>query len=499
MKLTKEQTDIINSSGSICINAVAGSGKTTTLIEYAKARDRNYRILYIAFNKSVRQEAIKKFREEGLGNVTVETAHSLAYRHIVKGSNFKVNPIGYRTYEIASLLGLRIPGEKHGELIAANHISKFITYFCNSASEKVSLLNYCEVVCEPEANDFAKKHYDYIETQTRILLAKMNSAEIGIIHDFYLKKFQLSKPQLNYDYILFDEGQDVVAVTLEIFKLINANQKLILGDKYQNIYSFMNTVNAFEELDNLNTLKLTKSFRCNPYIADIVENYGKTYLDTDFAYKGNEVIQPEDTFKVAYVTRTNAMLIERMHNLLSEGQTFTLTRNVNEIFALPMALLNAATGKPVYDKRYKYLEKEYKNFSKVRSNYRNFYEYISIITEDPLLDSVTRTLMSFFNKRINIYDLKQKVQEIRKPNPNVVLTTAHAFKGLEMDSVFIEDDLNNSVNRTIQRMQELSPTVSDTSMIDTRQYLSKEQKEDLNTYYVALSRAKTIITNVGHY
>ena len=37
------------------------------------------------------------------------------------------------------------------------------------------------------------------------------------------------------------------------------------------------------------------------------------------------------------------------------------------------------------------------------------------------------------------------------------------------------------------------------SMIDTRQYLSKEQKEDLNTYYVALSRAKTIITNVGHY
>ena len=146
-----------------------------------------------------------------------------------------------------------------------------------------------------------------------------------------------------------------------------------------------------------------------------------------------------------------------------------------------------------------YLEKEYRNFNEVRSSYRNFYEYISIITEDPLLDSVTRTLMSFFNKRINIYDLKQKVQEIRKPNPNVVLTTAHAFKGLEMDSVFIEDDLNNSVNRTIQRMQELIPTVSATSMIDTRQHLSKEQKEDLNTYYVALSRAKTIITNVGHY
>ena len=38
MELTKEQYDIINSKGDIKINAVAGSGKTTTIIEYAKAR-----------------------------------------------------------------------------------------------------------------------------------------------------------------------------------------------------------------------------------------------------------------------------------------------------------------------------------------------------------------------------------------------------------------------------------------------------------------------------
>ena len=37
MKLTKEQEEIINSSElSFKINAVAGSGKTTTLLEYAK-------------------------------------------------------------------------------------------------------------------------------------------------------------------------------------------------------------------------------------------------------------------------------------------------------------------------------------------------------------------------------------------------------------------------------------------------------------------------------
>ena len=210
-------------------------------------------------------------------------------------------------------------------------------------------------------------------------------------------------------------------------------------------------------------------------------------------FKGNEDIEQESQFKVAYITRTNAMLIERMFHLMNEGQSFTLTRNPNEIFALPIAMLNAANGKEVYDKKYKFLEKEYKNFDKVRRSYRSFYEYINSIMEDPLIEMVTKVLGNFANKRINIYNVKAKVLAL-KPNPNIVLTTAHAFKGLEMDNVYIEEDLNSSVNRTIQRMKDLSTIVDG----NPRLYLSKEQKEDLNTYYVALSRAKTNITNVKY-
>ena len=83
MQLTPEQQLIINSTGNIKINAVAGSGKTTTIVEYAKSRPKNSKILYLAFNKSVKLEAIKKFESQGLKNVKVETAHSLAYKHII--------------------------------------------------------------------------------------------------------------------------------------------------------------------------------------------------------------------------------------------------------------------------------------------------------------------------------------------------------------------------------------------------------------------------------
>src|SRR4029079_4688219 len=112
MNLTSEQSGIIRSDGHIRINAVAGSGKTTTIIEYAKARPASCKILYLAFNRSVRIEAAKKFSAQHLGHVHVETAHSLAYRHVVTKSNYRVKAAGYKMNEIAELLHLQSHGEK---------------------------------------------------------------------------------------------------------------------------------------------------------------------------------------------------------------------------------------------------------------------------------------------------------------------------------------------------------------------------------------------------
>ena len=54
MKYTLQQQSILASEGNIKINAVAGSGKTTTMIEYAKTKPPKSKILYLAFNKSVK-------------------------------------------------------------------------------------------------------------------------------------------------------------------------------------------------------------------------------------------------------------------------------------------------------------------------------------------------------------------------------------------------------------------------------------------------------------
>jgi hypothetical protein len=101
--LTDQQLAIIHSQGNLTINAVAGSGKTTTVIEYAASRPGNTRILYLAFNRSVKLEAARKFSARGLTNVKVETAHSLAYKYIVFKHDYKVKAQGYKTSEIVEL------------------------------------------------------------------------------------------------------------------------------------------------------------------------------------------------------------------------------------------------------------------------------------------------------------------------------------------------------------------------------------------------------------
>src|SRR5690349_5530116 len=95
LALTAEQQAILASTGNIKINAVAGSGKTTTIIQYAASRPKGSKMLYLAFNKSVRMEAKKRFRELGLNNVQVETAHSLAFKHVVPTNGYTVAQKSY--------------------------------------------------------------------------------------------------------------------------------------------------------------------------------------------------------------------------------------------------------------------------------------------------------------------------------------------------------------------------------------------------------------------
>ncbi|HMQ67828.1 MAG TPA: 3'-5' exonuclease [Ignavibacteria bacterium] len=482
MELTDEQDEIINSSGNIKINAVAGSGKTTTIIEYAKARPKNSRILYLAFNKSVKNEAIKKFADKGLDNVSVETAHSLAYRNIVYGSKYTLRSFGYKSHEIAEMLKLRGLGEKHGEHIVASHISKFISYFCNSDRQKVSDLDYCDIVSDPLAQMFVSKHYEYIENQTRLFLAKMNRGEIEITHDFYLKKFQLSEPVLNYDYILFDEGQDASAAMLDIFFKQNA-VKVIVGDTHQQIYGWRFAVNSLEKAD-FKTYRLTRSFRFGQDIADLAMKVLKMKeIISEYSpipITGNNI---SSSLKIsAILGRTNLGLLLRAIEFVNEKKNLKslyFEGNINSYtYADEGASLYDVLN--LYNGRHKMIRDKLVKQMKDLKELQSFIEKTGD-TQFSMLVDIVKKYGNDIPKIIRLIKDKH-VENDEKDKAEIIFSTVHRCKGMEYDVVEIINDFITEEKLEKQAEDGKSDELSIAKL-----------NEEINLLYVAVTRTKNIV------
>ena len=477
MYLTDEQNTIINSTGNIKINAVAGSGKTTTIIEYAKARPKTSLILYLAFNRSVRLEAAKKFYDRGLNQVKVETAHSLAYKHIVIKYGYKVHAQQFTTDEIVQILNLPWQGERLMEYVLANHINKFLSYFCNSDKETIADLNYIDTVSDVKARRFVSNYYQYIESKTQALYKAMESGAIEISHDFYLKKFQLSGARLDYDYILFDEGQDASPAMLDVFFKQQA-VKVIVGDTNQQIYGWRYAVNSLEKAD-FKTCNLSTSFRFGQDIADLAMNIikwkrhiYKEFLDPLIKGVGeaNSTVRSK-----AVLARTNLGLLLKATKYLTEkkelGQIY-FEGNINSY--------TYAAGTSLYDVLNLYRGKKRlikNNLIKRMKDVEELEEYIEK-TEDLQLGMIVEIVKKYGDEiPVIIKTLKEKhINSDEKERADIIFSTVHRCKGLEYDAIQIVDDF-------ISEKDLASRDVSDASKLN----------EEINLLYVAVTRTKNML------
>jgi len=478
MQLTSEQMAVIETDGNLVINAVAGSGKTTTLIEYAKSRPAQSKILYLAFNKTVKTEALQKFEAAGLKNVKVETAHSLAFDYIVKFSPYKVVQ-GYSSYEWCDTLGVRT-GDRHTDFIIASHVGKFISYFCNSGVAKVQELNYEEVVADAKAKTFVSNFYKLIEQYTREALSKMDKGDIAVTHDFYLKKFQLSQPELPYDYILFDEGQDASAAMLSVFLKQKAT-KIIVGDVHQQIYGWRYAINSLQQVD-FPVYNLSSSFRFDDEIGLIANKI--------IAWK--KQLQLKDTVKItgagqlsgniktkATLGRTNLGLLL---NAISQWQRGDIKNvyfegNIN-------SYTFADEGASLYDILNLYNGKADKIKDKLIGSMKTMKELEDYIqkTEDNSLGMIVEVVKEFGNRLPSLIAELKNNHTKQKEDAEMIFSTVHRCKGMEYDEVTLLNDFINEAKLQKQIEQYGGEKMNDSG----RNRLA----EEINVLYVAATRAK---------
>lgn len=477
MKLTPEQEQIVQCSTDVKVNAVAGSGKTTTIIEYAKRKQSLGSMLYIAFNKSVRMEAEQKFARAGLQNVRVETAHSLAFKSVVVGSGYRLR-FSYQTHEVVRILGLDRQGELLHAMGVANHVIRFVAYFCNSHSRKVQELNYADTVHEEVAMQFVLTNYTKIEYNTRLFLAKMDSGEIEITHDFYLKKYQLSNPTLSHRFILFDEGQDASAAMLDVFLKQRAT-KLIVGDTHQQIYGWRYAVNSLESVD-FRSLNLSSSFRFNGDVACLAQNIlqMKSAMNPSFVPPFiNGLGNAAGAIKShAFVARTNISLLDKAIELVVDK------RKVGKLYfeGNISSYTYGDEGTSLLD--IIYLQRGVKD--KVRdgllSSFKDIYEFEEYVeeTEDVQLKSMLEMVKKYGHELPALINRIKSchVEDGKKEEADIIFSTVHRCKGMEYDEVTLASDFQTEDK--LRREYAINPHGADSL------------NEEVNLLYVAATRAK---------
>jgi F-box protein 18 (helicase) len=481
MQFTDEQEAVLASSGDIKINAVAGSGKTSVLIEYAKRRSKSCRMLYLAFNRSVRLEAQHRFELENVGNVDVQTAHSLAFRRVVIPGGYKIAQ-GYRVHEIVDMLGIRPIGKDPlSAFIIGRHILKFTSFFCNSSATAVRELDYCGSLSDEAAKATAKHYYDHIEKGTRLFLGKMDKKEIGVTHDFYLKKFQLSRPRLDYDTILFDEGQDASPVMLDVF-LSQKATKVIVGDAHQQIYGWRHAINALKDV-RFDSHNLTTSFRFNDHVAALAMEClrWKTLLDESVPIVIRGMGHNKKIKTRATIARSNLALLKTAIDAVQKDRSLKSLYFEGNL----RSYTYAADGASIYDVLNLYLEKKQNIRDPLiasMGDFRQLVEYADT-SEDMELGMLTDIVEAYGGE---IPSLLKKVAALHvedegREKADMIFSTLHRCKGMEYDHVTLAEDFINEekLRKALDKEKKL---------------LSKKQlSEEINLAYVAVTRSKNFL------
>ena len=460
------------------VEATAGSGKTFLLRMLTNLFSKNG--LYLAYNKAIATEANTKFPNY----VECKTTHSLAY--------YPIMVIGLSQDGVTD-----VDRRKNGKK-ALNRKVGFFNY--RNIEEDINYDEKIEIVKALEAFYLSKytnieeflKEVDLARKQKLLVIAYFAKMIAGIIectHSFYLKYYHICLADdvihyNEYECVMLDEAGDINPVTLEIFKLLPAKLKLMVGDKFQNIYSFNHTINGFKKLENEGvTFRLSQSFRCSPKIAERIERFCINHLDENFSFIGTP---PRDTAirTTGMISRTNSGIIGTIIKMMQSGTRFSTTRSYAEIFSTVLTLINLNKNQPTKTPALKYLNDDLKTYQKSKQLMRTYSTIIKYLDDlyseyDTDIRIAINTIRIFGVK--DIWDAFYYTKQHSTAQHKITLTTAHSSKGLEFDKVVLLNDFN----------------LTDILEMDAEKRDNKDI-EELNLYYVACSRAKLQLDNAGY-
>ena len=474
---------IQHGNGNAVINALAGSGKTSTIVNAVKLIPSTCNALFIAFNKEIVKELEKKLA--GVKNVQVKTLHSLGLLMIRRnlGTNIKIDEYKYRTFI-----------KKNIKQLSSADFDKMTTKLMQQYTDNVIQLcdlgRYNLAQCEKDLLQVSARHdIPIIDDECNAVLNVMkwgreNTTSIDFTDMVWLPyELTLNPIGLQYDYIFIDECQDLNAAQRELFlRCFRRGTRFIaVGDKKQAIYSFAGAdAESFAKLQNLpntTTLPLPISYRCPKKVVNLANQFVDTMECREGAPDGEIVhnVSIKDIHDGDMVLcRTKMPLIKLYMRYLRMGVKsyvrgqdigLNLLRMVDktEQIVLNVSLQKDGVFARLYDdlfeERNRLMIKRGMDLEDATLSNQIMNKYDSIKALEILAEGLT-----------SARDLHDRIENVFAESADgVCLSTIHKAKGLEANNVYI-------------LCKTLMP-----SRLATQDW---EKEQEQNLMYVAYTRAK---------
>ena len=466
MKLTTEQQNVIDAvkdHDRILVNALAGTGKTTTLVEIAKVY-KGKKILILAFNRLAAEEIRNRIKWQDTQGIDVYTFHSLASTELgIRPKDGLLRDFVYQT------------GTEFKEAVYTA-----IRRFCESdldieelTPEKLRELVYFRkddslaVIVEEQQQDDISEFYSKLTYEVKRIYREAIKDCLSD-HDLYLKYFAEAGSLKDYDIVLVDEAQDLNPVQHKICS--KAKKIVYIGDRNQTIYSWRGAVDL-DEIERDIELYLTVAFRfSSPAIVDKANAILELLKSSK---KIQQAAQPKPpNGERAVITRTNVQLVEEARRLGS----VRFKKPVEELlkpFKWAQGFLD------LYFRSYTtlsipfWIKKLAENLKRHKKG--NFVEVLAFYNLS-LASTVNFMIKNHLTVR-NIRKILETAQTKDKKAP--IVATVHSVKGLEYEEVRLTTDFYN--------LSDLKNDLKTKEVDDLTEI--RKVREELNLVYVATTRA----------
>lgn len=516
-ELSDEQVAICKSNANeIKVNAFAGTGKTTTLLHYALTHP-NQKFLYICYNKSIQLEAQEKFPK----NVLTQTSHAIAYKK--EGYKYKDKLVPYLN-NLAVKKHLKLENSKNPD-VACKILVATVANFCASESIEIEVKHlpleelYMAGIIEPNSSSSQRTVIEEaIVKRANFLWLKMcdlDTPEIGMTHDGYLKLFQLNIKQLPFDVIMLDEAQDANPATLAILKAQHSAQKIMVGDTYQSIYTFRGAINAMEEFANAEQFYLTNSFRFGQDVADY-SNYilGLMGETKEIKGLGKTIVEERKDKGLLNFSNKKAVLFRYNNSIFTYAFERVKARKIYFEGGIKNYNLDS-----IYDIYYLYLKQKSKVKDPLIASFDNvekLMESADINGNVQLANQCGLVLKYGNNLQNRMNELKSRIVEDEK-QADIILTNVHKAKGKEYSHVEINEDFNNApissrsymsylgllnqryLGTNPEEQQKVQDEMARVSRYNVIHHVQQEFKEEANVAYVALTRTRDRLIMPSNY